>query len=191
MTTLRTLIRSSVLLSFTALGAAACGNDAESGGANTVQGTLVGTPPAPASKIVVVWSVSSGSPDYVFKFGEGSVTGAKYVVSLERDPPAEAINRYGIGIGMLALVDAQLSIPEGKVDEATVDAVLGVSRRHAVIWRAEGAQDLSWSGAFPRGYSCGRCVDAPEGEIFDSFEPVECTGIEIQVGEIDDVCNWT
>jgi hypothetical protein len=135
--------------------------------------------------------VSSGSPDYAFKFGEGSVTGAKYVVSLDGDPPAEALNRYGIGIGVLALVDAQVAIPEGKVDEATFDAVLGLSPRHAVIWRAEGAQDLSWSGAFPRGYSCGRCVDAPEGETFDSFEPVECSGIEIQMGQVDGVCNWT
>jgi hypothetical protein len=191
MTTFRTLIRSSILLSFTALGAAACGNDAASGNEDAVRGTIVGSPVPPASKVVVLWGVSSGSPDYTYKFGEGTATGAQYVVSLGEDPPAEAINRYGIGIGLLVLVDAQQTIPEGKLDDATIDTFLGLSRRHAVIWRADDAQDLDWSGAFPRGYSCGRCVDAPEGEIFDSFEPVACTGIEIQVGEIDGVCNWT
>jgi hypothetical protein len=106
-------------------------------------------------------------------------------------PPKEAINSYGIGIGILALVDAKLAVPEGKLDEATLDAVLGLSQSHAVIWRADDAQDLDWSGAFPRGYGCGRCVEAPEGEGFDSFSPVECAGLEIQLGVNGGVCNWT
>jgi hypothetical protein len=187
-------ILGSALLAPLTLACVACGGseNTEPTGDATAQGSISGGTAPAGSKVLVAWSVSSGSPDYVFKFGEGTVKGGTFVVGALDEPPAEAINSYGLGIGFLVLVDGKVSLPDGKFDEDDLGELFGMSARHAIIWRAETAKDgRTWGSDFPAGYSCGVCVPAPEGETFDSYAPVDCSKMVIDMSSERDVCNWT
>src|SRR5262249_28060804 len=43
-------------------------------------------------KAIVVWSVSSTSPDYTYAFGSGTVQGSQVSVSFSANPPQDALN---------------------------------------------------------------------------------------------------
>jgi hypothetical protein len=158
-----------------------------------VNGAVVGTAIPAGAKAVVVWTVSSGSPDYLYKFGEGASSTASFTMTLGADPPAAAINAYGIGVGVIALVNASTQLPDGMVDENQL-TLLGITTGFGILWKnPAGPGRGPWSGAFPAGYACGRCIRATGGG-FDSFEPVACTMVQIETApdpDTLDVCNWT
>lgn len=161
----------------------------------SVRGAVVGTPPA-AAEVVVLWQVTSGSPDYLYVYGRASSGATSYVLSLGMDPPAEAVNSYGVAVGFVALAEQAAMLPSGRIGSAELAQVRGLSARHAVIWKGASAPSgiLSWADGFAPGYSCGRCVDVPG--TFDRYEPVECSGITVEIppsGDIEDldICNWT
>jgi hypothetical protein len=148
-------------------------------------------------KVVVFWSVSSGSPDYAYVFGEGTATGGSFALPLGERPPPEAVNSYGVAIGMLGELREGVSVPTGKLDTSFDDEkdMVSASTRHAIIWRDPGNEGLPWSGTFSPGYSCGSCVDAPEGETFDSYVPVDCSEVRLvpssDYESSGGFCNWT
>ncbi len=148
----------------------------------------VGTGAPMSGRLVVLWVVSSSSPDYVYKFGGGASAHATYVVSFASDPPQAAINSYGIAVGIVALLPPTATVPPDGVFTSDIDDLPGFTSLHAVIYRATTATPLPWIGPFPQGYSCGRCVEVPND--FDGFEPVECSTVHIELAP-DDVCNWT
>lgn len=159
----------------------------------TVSGAVSASEAPPAAKTVVLWVVTSGSPDYLFKYGEGSSTGAAFSVSLGAAPPAEAINAYGLGVGVVGLVPANVEVAEGKVTSQDLD-MLGYSTRHAVIWKGASFSGDHWIAQFPEGFACGACKTVPEGEGFDSFEPASCSEVQIETAsDVDTLegCNWT
>jgi hypothetical protein len=148
---------------------------------------------APAGgKVVVIWSVSSGSPDYSYSFGSGSSQGTQVFVSFSGNPPAEALNSGVLGIGIVAVVESSVVVPEGRLSKDTFGSLAFVSPRHAVVFR--GAYDAGlrsgWDKDFPQGFACGECVDQDAG--FDSFRVVDCSTIKL-VPYSKDVkfCNWT
>lgn len=163
-----------------------------------VDATLVPTGGAsvPATgRVAAIWLVTAGSPDYLHKFGDGTSTGTAAAMRLATDPPDRALNKSAIGVAMIGAYDPTISIPDGDVAEATFEAGLrGVSTRHAVIFKAAPFAGLPWSDAFPLGYSCGRCVPAPVGSSFDTWEPAPCTEVVVDVASDPtalDVCNWS
>ncbi len=163
-------------------------------GANdiTVAGGVTGANIPNSAKTVVAWVVTSGSPDYLYKFGDGTSSAAKFMVTCGSAPPADAINSYGVGVGLIALLPNSAQIPDGKVDEKSLE-LLGISGQYAVIWRAPTGAGLTWSLAFPIGYSCGVCVP-PAEKGFASFKPVECSQVQIDTAADASkipVCNWT
>jgi hypothetical protein len=162
----------------------------------SVRGGLVGTPPVAASEVMVLWQVTSGSPDYLYVYGRASSGATSYVLSIGMDPPPAAVNSYGVAVGFVALAEQAAMLPSGRIGDAELAQVRGLSARHAVIWKGASAPSgvLSWSDGFAAGYSCGRCVDVPG--TFDRFEPVECGNIPVEIpasGDIEDldICNWT
>jgi hypothetical protein len=164
--------------------------DAPSGpGAFSVMGT-VGTGAPATGLTVVVWVVSSGSPDYIYKFGEGSSTGAQFIVSMSTVPPAAAINSYGIAVGLVAVLAAGTAIPaDGMIDEMVLDGA-GYTPDHAIIYKAPDANPSTpWMMAFPVGYSCGQCVPATGGG-FDTFVVTTCSTVEVDMTPTSG-CNWT
>jgi hypothetical protein len=174
--------------------AADAGVDRDDAALLDVNGALVGDDPPASARVVVLWQVTSGSPDYLYKFGEGTSSDASFVLRAAA-PPVEAINAGGVGVGLLLLVEADTEIAVGVLDPATLDALdphlLGVSR-DAVIWVSGSASDPGWAERFAPGYSCGACVTDPTGS-FDTFEPGGCSSMVIHVGDLDaiEICNWT
>jgi hypothetical protein len=158
----------------------------------SASGPIRGAAPADA-ELVVIWMINSGGPDHSYKFGDGSVAGTRFTVGLSSDPPPEAINTYGMGVGVVVLLEPGATIPEGRVDEEVLEAAaLGFSEQHAIIWRDPSRPGLPWSADFPEGMSCGQCVPAASG--FDSFKPMECSAVEVQVpSDVTtlEFCNWT
>lgn len=172
----------------------------------SVQGLVTAMPGAIVpgeGKVLVIWAVAAGSPDYSYKYGEGASSGTSFTLTLPTAPPEEALGDYSpaglgqLGVGLLSLVPSDFQLPDGRVTdlEAIRAARVGVSRRHAIIWRAGPWEqsELGWPSSFPDGqYACGRCVE-DDNDFFDNYEPVDCAEVEILVGDLDTVepCNWT
>ncbi|WP_437654523.1 hypothetical protein [Sorangium sp. So ce1182] len=185
------------------LAVSACSNDTsrgtgEGGGDGSegfsITGPISGDAVSDDAGVIVIWVVSSGDPDYFFNLGEGSVSGATFTVGFGSTPPRAAINSHGVGVGFVALLEPGTEVPDGEFDpDRFKTAVLAASPQHAIIWRDASRPGLSWSGSFPDGYGCGKCVAAPDGG-FDSFEPVACTEVEVQAtSDMDSLefCGWT
>lgn len=161
------------------------------------------TPPADGFyDVYTFWSVSSGSPDYLYTFGAGeaeiNASGSTFSLSFLTPPPAEALNAYGVGVGLImGLFDPNKALTQGKyMGDPDVDAGLvskAAADRYAIIYVAPGVNHsaLGWSVNFPEGYSCGRGIAAPAGQGFDSFEPVPCAQVEFRLDTLFDFVNWT
>jgi hypothetical protein len=147
-----------------------------------------------SAKVFVVWLVSSGSPDYGYKFGEGVSSGATFSLNLQAPPPVDALNAGELGVGLMTLVTSESSLADGKYEGGTGDpsAALGAAGQYALIYKAKATVTYTtWADRFPVGYSCGKGVKAQQG--FDSFEPVPCNsiGITVDLSENIEFVNWT
>ena len=155
--------------------------------------TAKASPAAPAgSKAIVIWTVSSGSPDYSFAFGGGTTTGSDVFVTFSSDPPAEALNAGALGVGIPALVDAAANVPEGKLPKEQLQGITYAAPNHAIIFRSgtEPVLKNGWDASFPQGYACGACERHDAG--FDAYTKVDCGAIELVPYTPDlDFCNWT
>jgi len=168
----------------------ACGDEDDVGsGGVSLSGSITGEAPPTAAKVSVVWSVSSGSPDYAYVFGDGDFSGGQFTLNFVEKPPVEALNSYGVGVGFVVLVPDDVEISEGVLDDESLP-IQGISNDHSVLWIAPAASGPDWAEDFDTGYGCGACVPAAEGETFDSFEPVSCDEVVIDTGDVG-VCNWT
>jgi hypothetical protein len=150
-----------------------------------------GSAPPNGTKVVVLWSVFSGSPDYLYSYGGGQTTGIDVYVSFGGQPPAEALNGGKLGIGLVASLNDGADVAEGKVaDWETL--VRAVTPMHAVIYRngTEQVTSKGWDVAFPQGYACGKCIEAEAG--FDTFEVDDCANLKlVPVAEDPKFCNFT
>lgn len=188
---------SSIFLVLTLL-SVGCQQDGSIGGDGVIAGltqTDPGTTPTAAGETAIVWSVSSGSPDYDYIAGQGTLSSTGFEISLPTAMPAAAVNSYGVGIGVIAAW-ADNAPPDGRISDEESDAfesrIIGATERHAIIYIAPDAVDeLGWTTAFPDGFSCGVGVAAESG--FDSYEPIDCDLMQLRIGNLDDFdfVNWT
>lgn len=161
--------------------------DSPGGDPFTASGTI--TPSGVANPVFVAWQVTSGSPDYLWKFGEGTSTATTFMVTMGSNPPAQAINSYGLAIGLVVMMPDGVALPpDGVVDDDAFEPV-AATKDHWIIYKAPGATLPGWPESFPDGYACGVCV-REEGQTFDSFAVTSCDGLEM-ARDLDDVCNWT
>jgi len=176
------------------LSAAACSSD-ECGDGFCAEGSvaaLEGATVPETSKTIVVWSVLSDAPTQGYKFGAGTADAETFVIGLEEDPPENAISEDGIGVGFMALVADDADVPDGEFTAETA-TLLGISPKHAIIYKSPDATGLAWSTDFAEGYSCGECVAATGEEDFDTFTQADCADTTIEVSETApalDVCKW-
>jgi hypothetical protein len=145
------------------------------------------------SKLIVIWSVSASSPDYLYKWGDGTTDGMKFSVTLMGDPPPAAINGGFVGVGTIALVASNYVVPEGQLTSTQANDleanVLGYSAQHAIIFHSNASQSpYPWSNQFSNGYQCGKCV--PMGASFEHWAPTNCADVEL-VDISQPACNWT
>jgi len=147
------------------------------------------SPPVPASKVVLIWEVSSGSPDYAYKLGEAPVTNNAFSLSLAGPPPTEALNADAFGVGLLALVKDTASIPDGKIASFPQSEVIGSAPEMAIIYRKSAGSAPGWVSSFPMGYACGK-VNGKQGS-FVTFAPVDCNTLQVDVSQSPEFPNWT
>jgi hypothetical protein len=176
---------------------AACGREGSGGPAGDVSGTVTpvggGTVP-PASNALVVWVSDVGQGDFIYKWGEGTSAAEAFSIDVALPVPDQATFGGRLGVGLAVLIPSGMTIPDGVVaDDAVIDTALGFSGEYAVIFRPNTSPfpEAAWVDAFPAGLSCGRCV--PQETGFDTFTPVSCSEVKIQVGPRSAVfiCNWT
>ncbi len=183
------LASGALALAFSAAGCSDCDGDFCAEGSVAA---LDGAEVPETAKTIVVWSVAQDTPTLGYKYGAGTSTADSFIVSLDdAEPPAEAIGDSGVGVGFMALVADDADISEGTFDASEV-TLLGISSRHAVIYKTADAEGLDWSADFEEGYSCGACVKV-EGQEFDTFTTADCDETTIEVSESApalDVCTW-
>lgn len=161
------------------------------------------------SRLVVFWVVSSGSPDYVYKFGDGVATPSGAQITFARRPPVEALNSYGpdqLGVALIVAVPESLpALPDGRMTDRELFRKyyrtdrLGMVADHGLIWRAGAFSDARYNGRFewPRAFKQSEVVCAvgerkPEGVSgFDTFKPAPCEDLVVIFGGKDDWINWT
>ncbi len=157
-----------------------------------VEGSVAGAAPA-SGNAMVLWVSDVGAGDYLYKYGEGTSAGAAFAVGLDEPVPTAATFGGMFGVGQIALFGSSFTLADGEVTlpESTLsDEIVGFAGEYAIVFR--GTTDLApWLTQFPMGLSCGKCVHELEG--FDSFTPVACDEIVIEVDLIEDTstCNWT
>ena len=147
------------------------------------------------ARVVVVWVVSAGTPDYGYVFGEGTLdrNAGTYRVQFDGPPPAEALNLGMLGVGLVVATTDQ-SLQNGDVLTDEIDGFVGITAHHAVIFvsrRQDATQLLDWASAFDNGYSVGVGVEVPG--TFDKFVPASPSSAVLIVDDIAniDVVNWT
>lgn len=168
------------------------GQVSSDGGASSLSALGIVTtpsPPVPASKVVLIWEVSSGSPDYAYKLGEAAVTNNAFTLSLAGPPPTEALNADAFGVGLLALVKDTASIPDGKIASFPQSEVIGSAPEMAIIYRKSAGNAPGWVSSFPMGYACGK-VNGKQGS-FVTFAPVDCNTLQVDVSQSPEFPNWT
>jgi hypothetical protein len=164
---------------------------------------------AEASEAVVAWNVTSGPEDYAYVWGRAPLSDGAFTLSLASEPPAEAINSYGLAVGLVMVVPVSAGIKDGRQSDDNEDSferVVAASARHAIVYvdlaRANAAtsdatiptpnQRAHWLFEFEQGYSCGLGQEAPPEETFDSYVPTPCETIELHPGSHDfDFPDWT
>ncbi|QRO03088.1 hypothetical protein JRI60_19750 [Archangium violaceum] len=151
-----------------------------------------------SAKVMVFWSVSSTSPDYIYKFGGGTSSGASFTLPMPTQPPLDALNSGELGVGLIALLPADYTLADGKLSEEALEGIstngLGGAAQYAIIYKATPTVTYwSWANSFPLGYSCGKGVKARPEESHDTFEPVSCESIGITVDDFGNIefVNWT
>ena len=163
-------LRAPALMMVAGVALAGCSDATDPGDAVTVSGVIenrnAATIPANA-RVVVLWGVSSGSPDYSFVFGTGTVSpGGEFSITFDGPPPAAALNNGTLGVGLVLLTSDQ-SLGEGQVpSNYGFPGVLGLTEDHSIIYRS-GAPGIDWAAACPPGYSVGEVQRSNVG--FDSF----------------------
>lgn len=177
---------------------AGCGES--SGSSDTtfvVRGPLtnLSSQPVPSNaRVVVAWVVTSGTPDYTYLYGEGTVSAGTYRVTFTGPPPDAALNDGQLGVGIVLLTSGTGLHSGMRLEDAPANAVLlGATGNYAVIYKAvDPVTRVDWADQFALGFGAGVGVERP-GD-FDAFAPTDPTGLELLVvDDIDDIdfVNWT
>jgi hypothetical protein len=183
-----------------AAAASACLDGTGPAGTFAVSGRIqnrTGRPIPADARLVVLWGVSSGSPDYSYVYGEGvidRVTGM-FGVRFAGPPPAAALNNGVMGVGLvIATTDHLLKDGDSLPNRPPTFDILGVTAQHAVIFLASQPDTLqmpAWATAFDAGYTVGVGVKVPG--TFDKFVPVSPSSALLIIDALAniEVVNWT
>ena len=154
---------------------------------------LAGTCAPDSGHVYVLWPGEGPKGDFLFRHGEGAATNAAFATGVALPVPDMATFGDSLGVGSVILFDASVTLPEGIIDPAQFEtAARGIAGQFAVVYKGPNPAGVDWADAFPPGLSCGKCVKAKAGDTFDTFAPVACSEVVLDVGPEDavDVCNW-
>jgi hypothetical protein len=152
------------------------------------------------ARVVVVWVVTAGNPNYDYVFGEGTIDygNKSFKIEFDEPPPSEALNWYdsgALGVGIVLITTGQrLENGVFSPDSVINTDVLGASGQYCIIYAEGNFETLgmgSWLKDFNQGYSVGKGIKIPSD--FDGFEPIDPTTIEIIIDDLENIefVNWT
>ncbi|HET6837094.1 MAG TPA: hypothetical protein VFH24_03565 [Gemmatimonadales bacterium] len=174
-----------------------CSDNNDPGEGFVVTGTIqnnTGAPLPANTRLVLAWGVSSGSPDYSYIFGQGTVDPAAgtFRLQLDQPPPAQALNAGVLGVGIIVATTNQALGTGDDIDGVPSTDLVGAAGRHGVIFIGPGTvQYREWAADFDTGYSVGVGVDVVDD--FDRFEPTDPSSVVLIIDAIEniDFVNWT
>jgi hypothetical protein len=151
------------------------------------------------ARVHAIFDVSSGSPDYAYVFGSGTVnlSDSTFKLVFTQAPPTDALNSYGLGVGIIALTAD--NVAEGKVEGDAIDSlqnnIIGFAEDYGLIYLSKSPDSVAlgrqWAKNFKTGFNTGKGIRKDQG--FDEFEPTEPNLIEIVIDAFRnlDWVNWT
>lgn len=178
--------------------ATACQNSTDPAGSLVVTGQIENRTQAaiPAdARLLAVWGVSAGSPDYSYVFGEGTIDGltGTFRIQFDQPPPLKALNLGAVGVAFIIATTNQ-SVQVGDSSPSWTGAI-GITGQHAVIFiQNRGTLPPgTWVDAFDDGYSVGVGVKALPTEVFDKFAPTSRSSPVLIIDDLAniEVVNWT
>ncbi len=148
------------------------------------------------ARLLVVWVVSSGSPDYSYVFGEGTIDrdAGTFEVGMTGPPPAAALNAGALGVGIV-VVTTNATVSTGDDLEDIPEAeIIGAAGWYGVIYvddPAAAEQVRAWSADFDSGYGVGVGEEVPGS--FDKFVPASASGVLLIIDDLSNITfvNWT
>jgi hypothetical protein len=154
------------------------------------------------ARVIVIWSVVSASPGYAYVFGEGTIApnDSSFEIVFAEPPPPQALNWYGtnaLGVGIVIITTDQTLMSRSTLPETSSNAgVLGASGQYGLIYihgSFEAFAEDGWWDTFDQGYSAGKGIEILGGSVFDGFEPVDPTLLEIIIDDIENIefVSWT
>ncbi len=170
--------------------------------AATFSGTIInetGKPLPEDAAIIVVWSVSSGSPDYGYVYGRGEIDRANNTFTIDLDElPEQGRNSFypevSFGVGyVFVLPDSmtQTYLTQGSIhtDDIEGDFYGAINYANLIYLdddpdslEADGNCRRTWLKTFSKGYGFGKGKANelfPSPCIFDGFVPAPKDSIEI------------
>jgi hypothetical protein len=175
----------------------ACSDPTSPGTGLVVSGTIqnnTGAPIPANTRLLVAWTVSSGTPDYSYVFGEGTINAAAgtFQIRFDQPPPATALNTGQLGVGIVFATTNQTVGNGMDAGNVSVDELIGAAGRHGIIYIGDPTiQAPTWAASFPTGYSVGVGVDVEND--FDRFQPASPTSVVLIIDDLGniDFVNWT
>lgn len=180
--------------------ATACQNSTDPAGSFVVTGHIENRTQAsiPANaRLLAVWGVTAGSPDYSYVFGEGTIDPllGTFRMLFDQPPPIKALNRGALGVAfIMATTDQSLQVGDSIGNSYPVTEIIGVTGQYAVIFVQNRDTLMStWVDAFDDGYSVGVGVKALPTEVFDTFAPTSRSSAVLIIDDLAniDIVNWT
>lgn len=171
------------------------------GGSFVVTGQIqnrTNTPIPAGARLLAVWGVSAGSPDYGYVFGEGTIhrsTGSFYI-QFDQPPPLVALNNDALGVAILVVTtDQSLEVGDSITSSSQSTGIIGVTAQYAVIFvqNRDTLPPSHWANSFADGYSVGAGVKALPGDVFDKFVPTSRSSPVLIIDDLGNVeiVNWT
>ena len=158
----------------------------------TIQVNNGTTVPANA-RILVLWGVTAGSPDYDYVFGSGTMgSNGTFTITFTEAPPAAALNQNQLGVGLVILTTDQ-NLQQGQVPATyTYPGLLGISEDYSIIFTQNLSAELQadFPGRF-NGYGLGEVERS--STTFDSFKSVPRDALKLIVDDLANLNppNWT
>jgi hypothetical protein len=190
-------LRTAVAASLLAAVVIGCGDGDGPSSEFVVTGTIqnnTGAPIPANTRLVVLWQVTSGTPDYSYIFGEGTVDpdAGTFRIQLDQAPPSQALNVGPLGVGLIVATTNQTLGNGGTIDDAALAEVVGAAGRYGIIYIGpSGVQNPEWASQFDSGYGVGVGVDVV-GD-FDQFAPADPSSVVLIIDALQniDFVNWT
>lgn len=162
----------------------------------TLTGTIEnknGTTITTNMNVYVVWKVTSGTPDYDYVWGKGSIdkSNMTFKVTLQDKPPVEALNSNSFGVGIIAILDDSKLQNGIFPTDYPIEKTIGLAGWNCVFYKSDTRFDSTWVKRFSKGFSAG--VGVEEDALFDTFKPTNKDSIKITIDALENirVVNWT